>query len=153
MSVLAVSAACGVDKSVRLEERVTAGCPGLVKPGSVATITKDFEVSQVVLERDSICTVSLQDGRKALFIGLIGYPNEELAEQQTVMQCPGVRFDGPDKSCSIASRDGGKFRVNGVAGRFEVKVAVGEVPVNDEVKGAAYQILTDLRSSDGTKWR
>ncbi len=41
--------------------------------------------------------------------------------------------------------------MHGVAGRWEVRIKVYEIPVNDEVKGAVHQLLEDLRNSSKTK--
>lgn len=143
-------AACGVDVPAGLADKLKA-CPGMVKPEPVAVITEGHEVTEVKLERDAMCIVKTQGDRTVLDIGLIGYPSHELAEQNTAMLCQGREWDGADKSCAVAPPDGGRLIVHGVAGRWEARVAVYEVPINDEVKDAAYQILKDLRNSDKTK--
>ncbi|KOV82306.1 hypothetical protein [Nocardia sp. NRRL S-836] len=140
-----------VEVPAGLSDKVGSGCPDLIKPEPVAVITKGFEVVEVArgAAADS-CTVSVRGGREVLFVGLIGYPGKELAEQYVDMQCPGDGFEGADQSCKIAARDGKGLRVHGVAGRWEVKISVSEVPMSDEVEGAAVQILNDLRSSKKT---
>jgi len=144
--------ASAVDVPAGLADKVKSGCPDLIKPEPVAVIAKGFEVAEVARGPvEDICTVSVQGGREVLFVGLIGYPSKELAEQSVDMLCPGNGFEGPDQSCKVATRDGEGFLVRGVAGRWEVKISVSGVPMNDEVKGAAVQILEDLRNSSKTK--
>jgi len=149
--VLMTVAACGGDVPAGLVDKIRSGCPDLIKPEPVAVITEGFEVAQVTQERGDTCTISVQDGRQVLFVGLIGYPSQEMAEQHTAMACPGGKWDRSDKSCVVAPVDGKRLTVRGVAGRWEVKISVSEVPLNDEVRDAAYQILKDLRSSDKTR--
>lgn len=141
-----------VDVPTGLSDKVKSGCPDLIKPEPVAVITKGFEVAEVVRGPvDDICTVSVQGGRRVLLVGLIGYPSRELAEQYVDMQCPGDKFEGLDRSCKVKSRDGKSLQVHGVAGRWEVKISVSEVSINDQVEDAAVQVLEDLRQSDKTK--
>lgn len=148
--VLLSVAACGVNVPAGLEDKLKA-CPGMVKPEPVAVITKGQEVAEVKLERDTMCIVKTKDDHTTLDIGLIGYPSQELAERNTAMLCQGREWDGSDKSCAVSPPGGGRLIVHGVAGRWEVRVAVYQVQINDEVKEAAYQILKDLRNSDKTK--
>lgn len=113
------------DVPAELADKVKSGCPDLIKPEPVAIITRGFEVAEVARGPvNDICTVSVQDGRQVLSVGLIGYPSKELAEQYVDMQCPGNGFEGPDQSCKVTTRDGENFKVHGVAGRWEVKISV-----------------------------
>ncbi|MFS8104285.1 hypothetical protein LFM09_44985 [Lentzea alba] len=149
--VLTTVAACGVEVPAGLADKVKSGCPDLVKPEPVAVIAQGLEVSEVVSERAESCTVSVRDGRVVLDIGLIGYPSQDIADQQAAVECHSREWDASDKSCSVTSPGGGRFIVRGVAGRWVARVAVYEVTINDDVKDAAYQILEDLRSSGKTK--
>jgi hypothetical protein len=149
--VLVAAAACGVDVPAGLAEKVNSGCPDLVRPEPVAVITRGFEVSRVVSEVADSCKVSVRDGRDVLLVSLVAYANPEEAERLTPMLCPSGALDEPDKSCTASSVDGGTFAVHGVAGRWEVRIAVYEIPVNDEAKEAVHQILRDLKDSNKTK--
>lgn len=51
------------------------------------------------------------------------------------------------KSCTASEAGSGKFAVHSVAGRWEVRIAVYEIPVNDEATDAVFQILEDLGGS------
>ncbi|NKE58348.1 hypothetical protein FXN61_16560 [Lentzea sp. PSKA42] len=86
-----------------------------------------------------------------LLVSLIAHPSQEVAEKLTAGLCPSGVLDEADKSCTASTADSGKFAVHGVAGRWEVRIAVYEIPVNDEAKDAVHQILKDLRSSSKTK--
>lgn len=146
-------AACGVDVPAGLADKVNSDCPGLVKPEPVAVITQGFEVSWVeskVEDHGESCKVSIRDGRDVLLVSLVAYPSPEMAEQYTAMLCPAGKLDESDKSCTASEADSGKFAVHGVAGRWEVRVAVYEISVNDEAKDAVFQILKDLRTSKKT---
>lgn len=143
-------AACGVDVPAGLADKVNSGCPDLVKPEPVAVITQGLEVSQVASKVADSCMVSVRDGRDVLLVSLIGHASREVAEQLTAGLCPNGVLDGSDKSCVAGAADSGAFAVHGVAGRWEVRIKVYEIPVNDEVKDAVYQILKDLRSSKKT---
>jgi hypothetical protein len=144
-------ASCGVDVPAGLADKVNSGCPDLVKPEPVAVITQGLEVSQVASEVAGSCKVSVRDGRDVLLVSLITHPTREVAEQLTAGLCPSGVLDEPDKSCTASTADSGKYAVHGVAGRWEVRIAVFEIPVNDEAKDAVHQILDDLRNSNKTK--
>ncbi|MFI6100257.1 hypothetical protein ACIA8G_32325 [Lentzea sp. NPDC051213] len=144
-------AACGVDVPAGLADKINSGCPGLVRPDPLAVITQGFEVSWVESEAGQSCKVWIRDGRDVLLVSLIAYPSKEEAERLTPMLCPRGVLDGSDKSCIASSADSRRFAVHGLAGRWEVRIAVKEIPVNVEAKDAVYQILKDLRSSDKTK--
>ncbi len=148
---LMIVAACGVDVPAGLEDKVNAGCPDLVKPEPVAVITQGFEVSQVASEVADSCMVSVRDGRDVLLVSVIAHSSQEVAEQLTAGLCPSGVLDESDKSCTASSADSGTFAVHGVAGRWEVRITVYEIPVNDEAKDAVHQIFKDLRSSNKTK--
>ncbi|MCP2250959.1 hypothetical protein [Lentzea aerocolonigenes] len=150
LALMAV-AGCGVDVPAGLEDKVNSGCPGLVKPEPVAIITRGLEVSQVDGGIADSCKVSVRDGREVLLVSLVGHPSQEVAERLTGGLCPSGVLDEPDKSCTASEADSGAFAVHGVAGRWEVRIKVYEIPVNDEVKGAVHQLLEDLRNSSKTK--
>ena len=97
------------------------------------------------------CKVSIRDGRDVLLVSLIAHPSQEVAEQQAAMLCPSGSLDEPDKSCTASTADSGRLAVHGAAGRWEVRIAVSEIPVNDEAKDAVHQILDDLRGSSKTR--
>lgn len=152
--VLMAIAACGVDVPAGLADKVNSSCPDLVKPEPVAVITQGFEVSWVeskVEDHGESCKVSLRGGRDVLLVSLVRHPSQEVAERLTAGLCPSGVSDEPDKSCTVSSADSGAFAVHGVAGRWEVRIKVYEIPVNDEAKDAVHQILKDLRSSSKTK--
>lgn len=150
-ALLMTVVACGVDVPAGLANKVNSGCPDLLKPEPVAVITQGLEVSQVVSEVADSCKVFVRDGRQVLLVSLVAYASPEEAERLTPILCARGVLDEPDKSCTVSSADSGKFAVHGVAGRWEVRVAVYEIPVNDEAKEAVHQILKDLRSSSKTK--
>ncbi len=149
--VLMTIAACGVDVPAGLVDKVNSGCPDLLKPEPLAVITQGFEVSQVVSNVADSCKVSVREaGRDVLLVSLIAHPDQEAAERLTGGLCLSGGLDA-DKSCTASEAGSGTFSVHGVAGRWEVRIAVYEIPVNDEAKKAVHQILEDLRSSDRTK--
>ena len=73
----------------------------MVAPEPVAVITEGLEVTDVSLDRDTMCAVKVEGGRTVLDIGLIAYPGEQLAVRQAGMMCRGGEFSGPDKSCDL----------------------------------------------------
>ncbi|MDT7786398.1 MAG: hypothetical protein QOF58_4817 [Pseudonocardiales bacterium] len=148
--VLMNLAACGTDVPAGLADKVNSGCPGLLKPEPVAVITKGHEVSQVASEVAGSCKVSVRDGRDVLSVGVVEYQSPEQAEDLVPKLCPSGVLEA-DKWCTASSPGSETYEVHGVAGRREVRVKVYELPVNDEVKDAVRQIITDLRNSDKTK--
>ena len=137
-----------------LANKVKSDFPDFVKPEPVAVITEGFEVScgeSKVEDLGESCKVSIRDGRDGLLVSLIGHPSEEVAEQLTAGLCPSGVLDESDKSCTVSETDSGAFAVHGVAGRWEVRIKVYEIPVNDKAKDAVHQLLKDLRSSSKTK--
>ncbi|GLZ34644.1 hypothetical protein Lesp02_68310 [Lentzea sp. NBRC 105346] len=149
LAVVLMSAGCGVNVPAGLEDKLKA-CPDMLKPEPVAVITKGLEVTEAKLERDTRCSVKVQGDRTVLDIGLIAYPSPELAKQNTGALCRGSELDS-NQSCEVTSPGGGRFIVHATAGRWEVRVAVYEVEISDDVKDAARQILKNLRSSSKTK--
>lgn len=151
LAALALVTACGADVPSGLAEKVESGCPGLLKPEPVAVITKGFQVSKVSSEEADSCQVFVSTGQKVLGLGLVAYASQEEAERLTPMLCTSGVLDSKTKSCEAGQPGEGGLSVHAVAGRWNVRVSVYEVPVNDEIKEAVQQIVEDLRNSDKTK--
>lgn len=144
-------AACGTDVPAGLADKVKSGCPDLLKPEPLAIITKGFEVSEVNLVEANGCHVFVSTGRQALSMGLVAYSSPEESERLTPMLCASGELDAETKACTAGTADDKTYSLHAVAGRWNVRVSVFEVPVTDEVKGAVQQIVEDLRSSDKTR--
>ncbi|WP_086668931.1 hypothetical protein [Lentzea kentuckyensis] len=151
LAALALVTACGTDVPSGLAEKVESGCPGLLKPEPVAVITQGFQVSQVSAEEADSCQVFVSTGQKVLGLGLVAYASQEESERLTPMLCTSGVLDSKTKSCEAGQPGEGGLAVHAVAGRWNVRVSVYEVPVNDEIKEAVQQIVEDLRNSDKTK--
>jgi hypothetical protein len=150
VTALAFVAACGTDVPAGLADKVESGCPGLLKPEPLAIITKGFEVSQVSSEGADSCEVFVSTGKKVLTLGLVAYASQEESERLTPMLCTSGVLDPQTKSCEAGQPGDGALSVHAVAGRWNVRVYVYEVPANDGIMEAVQQIIEDLRSSDKT---
>ncbi|WP_439655961.1 hypothetical protein ACSHWB_26395 [Lentzea sp. HUAS TT2] len=84
-------------------------------------------------------------------MGTVAYASAEESERLTPMLCTGGRLDVETKACTTGAVDGETYSLHAVAGRWNVRAAVFEVSVTDEVKDAVQQIVEDLRSSDKTR--
>ncbi|WP_144065790.1 hypothetical protein [Lentzea albidocapillata] len=151
LAALALVTACGTDVPAGLADKVESGCPGLLKPEPLAVITKGFEVSQVNSEEADSCQVFVSTGKKILSLGLGAYASQEESERLTPMLCTSGVLDSETKSCEAGQPGDVGLSVHAVAGRWNVRVYVYEVPANDEIKEAVQQIIEDLRSSNKTK--
>lgn len=151
LAALTFVAACGTDVPAGLADKVESGCPGLLRPEPLAVITEGFEVSQVDSEAADSCQVFVSTGQKVLSLGLVAYTSQEESERLTPMLCASGVLDSKTKSCEAGQPGDGGLSVHAVAGRWNVRVSVYEVPVNDEIKEAVQQIVEDLRNSDKTK--
>ncbi|MET9230012.1 hypothetical protein [Lentzea sp. NPDC003310] len=148
--VLMTTAACGTDVPDGLAEKIESNCPGLLKPEPVAVITEGYVVSEVNLVEVDGCHVFVTTGKKAISVGIVAYPSPEESERLTPMLCTSGVLDAKTKSCEAGAPDG-ELSVHAVAGKWNVRVHVYEVPVTDEVRDAVQQIVEDLRNSDKTK--
>ena len=149
--MLMAVAACGTDVPAGLADKVKLGCPDLLKPEPLAVITKGFVVSEVNSVETNGCHVFVSTGRKALSVGIVAYVSPEESERLTPMLCTDGKLDAETKACTAGTVDGETYSLHAVAGRWNVRVSVFEVPVTDEVKDAVQQIVEDLRSSDKTR--
>ncbi|MFD4636306.1 hypothetical protein ACFWN2_03260 [Lentzea sp. NPDC058436] len=149
--VLMTTTACGTDVPAGLADKVEAGCPGLLKPEPLAVITKDLVVSEVNGVDADGCQVFVSTGRKALSVGIVAYPSPEESERLTPMLCTDGKLDVETKACTAGTVEGQTYSLHAVAGRWNVRVAVFEIPATDEVKDAVQQIVEDLRNSDKTR--
>ncbi|MDX8149513.1 hypothetical protein SK854_45840 [Lentzea sp. BCCO 10_0061] len=149
--MLMAVAACGTDVPAGLADKVKSGCPDLLKPEPLAVITKGFVVSEVNSVETNGCQVFVSTGRKALNVGIVAYASAEESERLTPMLCTDGKLDAETKACTAGTVDGETYSLHAVAGRWNVRVSVFEVPVTDEVKDAVQQIVEDLRSSDKTR--
>ncbi|WP_090069508.1 hypothetical protein [Lentzea flaviverrucosa] len=151
LAVLALVTACGTGVPAGLPDKVESGCPGLLKPEPLAVITKGFEVSQVNSEEADSCQVFVSTGKKVLSPGLVAYASQEESERLTPMLCTSGLLDSATKSCEVSRSKDQELSVHAVAGRWNVRVSVYDVPVNDGIKEAVQQIVEDLRNSDKTR--
>ncbi|WP_330277852.1 hypothetical protein OG205_20560 [Lentzea sp. NBC_00516] len=151
LAAVALVAACGTDVPAGLADKVESGCPGPLKPEPLAVITKGFEVSEVNSAEANSCQVFVSTGKKVLSLGLVAYASQEESERLTPMLCTSGVLDSETKSCEAGQSGDGELSVHAVAGRWNVRVHVYELPSNDEIKEAVQQIIEDLRSSDKTR--
>ncbi|MFD4669956.1 hypothetical protein ACFWNN_09485 [Lentzea sp. NPDC058450] len=151
LAALAFVTACGTDVPSGLAEKIEAGCPGLLKPEPVAVITQGLQVSEVNSEVPDSCQVFVSTGKKVLGLGLVAYASEEESERLTPMLCTSGVLDAKTKSCEAGPPGEGGLSVHAVAGRWNVRISVSEVPIDDEIKAAVQQIVEDLRNSDRTR--
>ncbi|SDF43819.1 hypothetical protein SAMN05216553_101640 [Lentzea fradiae] len=148
---LAFVAACGPDVPAGLADKVESACPGLLKAEPLAVITKGLTVSQVESAGPDGCRVFVSTGQMVLSLGLVAYPSQEESERLTPMLCASGTLDPETRSCEAGQPDSKELSVHAVAGRWNVRVHVYEVPVDDEIKAAVQRIIEDLRSSDKVK--
>ncbi|WP_394618038.1 hypothetical protein JNUCC0626_02730 [Lentzea sp. JNUCC 0626] len=148
--VLMTTAACGTDVPAGLAEKVESGCPGLLKPETLAVITKGFVVSEVNLVDTNGCQVFVSTGRQVLNVGIVAYSSPEESERLTPMLCESGVLDAKTKSCAD-DKSGGGYTVRATAGKWSIGASVYEIPVNDDVKDAMLQVVEDLRDSDKTR--
>jgi hypothetical protein len=125
--------------------------PGLLKPEPLAVITKGFVVSEVNAVETNGCHVFVSTGRKALSVGIVAYPSPEESERLTPMLCTSGELDAGTKACTVHTGDVKSYSPHAVAGWWNVRVAVFEIPVTDEVKDAVQQIVEDLRNFGKTR--
>ncbi|WP_093588463.1 hypothetical protein [Lentzea waywayandensis] len=151
LAALAFVAACGTDVPAGLADKVESGCPGLLKPEPLAVITKGFVVSEVNSVETNGCQVFVSTGKQVLSLGLVAYASQEESERLTPMLCASGVLDSETKSCEAGQPGDEGLSVHAVAGRWNVRVHVYELSVNDEIKEAVQQIIEDLRSSDKTR--
>ncbi|MGI5498981.1 hypothetical protein [Lentzea sp. CA-135723] len=151
LAALALVTACGTDVPAGLAAKIESGCPGLLKPEPVAVITEGFQVSQVGSAEPDSCEVFVSTGKKVLALGLLAHASQEESERLTPMLCTSGVLDAKTRSCEATPPGEGGLSVHAVAGRWNVRVQVSEVQIDDEIKAAVQQIVEDLRSSDKTR--
>ncbi|WP_330276230.1 hypothetical protein OG205_11710 [Lentzea sp. NBC_00516] len=97
------------------------------------------------------CDHVVSTGKQVLSLGIVAYASQEESERLTPMLCASGVLDSATKSCEAGQPGDEGLSVHAVAGRWNVRVHVYELPVNDEIKEAVQQIVEDLRNSDKTR--